>query len=704
MAAVGYAPTFATLGTKIGESEYANAVDVEIRALWDRVGGVVPRPIVLLAMGQSNINNTPAFAWSPPANLVEWNWDGTQAGVGTAFAALGGTTIGIAQARAARVAIANPDARVYLIRLARGSQAIEQWLAGAASSPPTTYDMWQIITNNVPPALVAAGATKVNEGFWWGGESDVNDPVGEEPAAGEYETDFGTFHERLKGEDWWDEQTPIALCTLTTSALADDLAQYDTFNEELERTVLAAPDTRRLISVNSLPAEFWDPSTSPSNVHMIGAGYYAGGLLADDTLKNGFGRDLVRAGDVDGGDPIFNTVRGSKIIRLANSYDLDDLAWEGRFLVSAPTNGPIAAGFWLIDNIYGAVVIGGGSPDSPRIMQIAARISGSTAAADLHVRSYDATSWTGWSRIMTAGAPLIAASYSNGTLPSASSASGQVAYVTNGDAGAPCLAVSNGSVWLRVPLDAVTASAFTALTDAATIAWNAQTIQRAQVTLGGNRTLGAPTNTKAGAVYTLIVKQDGTGGRTLAFNAVFKFPGGTVPHIPGAASDFIVLEFVSDGTNLYSLGAKEAFTTVMKTADQTKTSTTSLAADTALVMPMQASTKYAIRGRIFIDTVAAADFKWRHVGPASPTLVRVHRRSIIPGGTADQGIAVDTAYSAADLTLVGAGTDGGWIEFDAIIHNGANAGNFEVHWAQNTSDVGSTIVRAGSYLDYRIAG
>lgn len=89
------------------------------------------------------------------------------------------------------------------------------------------------------------------------------------------------------------------------------------------------------------------------------------------------------------------------------------------------------------------------------------------------------------------------------------------------------------------------------LTDAATISWNLQTQQTAKVTLGGNRTLGAPTNMVDGFTYILRVIQDGTGSRTLAYNAVFKWPGGAAPVLSTAAGAIDILTFVSDGTNMY---------------------------------------------------------------------------------------------------------------------------------------------------------
>jgi len=66
------------------------------------------------------------------------------------------------------------------------------------------------------------------------------------------------------------------------------------------------------------------------------------------------------------------------------------------------------------------------------------------------------------------------------------------------------------------------AAAFVAVTDQATIAWNAAIDGgTVEVTLGANRTFGAPTNLSDGASYVIAVIQDGTGGRTLAWNAIF---------------------------------------------------------------------------------------------------------------------------------------------------------------------------------------
>ena len=94
-------------------------------------------------------------------------------------------------------------------------------------------------------------------------------------------------------------------------------------------------------------------------------------------------------------------------------------------------------------------------------------------------------------------------------------------------------------------------SAANALSDVATVATDCSDGNVHTVTLAGNRTLGAPTNLKAGATYLWIITQDGTGSRTLAYNAVFKFPGGTAPELTTAAGSVDILSGVSDGTNVY---------------------------------------------------------------------------------------------------------------------------------------------------------
>ena len=63
------------------------------------------------------------------------------------------------------------------------------------------------------------------------------------------------------------------------------------------------------------------------------------------------------------------------------------------------------------------------------------------------------------------------------------------------------------------------------LTDGSTVAWDVIASPVAKVTLGGNRTIAAPSGTSpaAGQFVALTVIQDGTGSRTLTWNAVYEF-------------------------------------------------------------------------------------------------------------------------------------------------------------------------------------
>ncbi len=93
-----------------------------------------------------------------------------------------------------------------------------------------------------------------------------------------------------------------------------------------------------------------------------------------------------------------------------------------------------------------------------------------------------------------------------------------------------------------------TYSAKFTLSDAATIAldWNNSNVQ--YVVLGGNRTFTFA-NPKDGALYTLIIRQDGSGNRTLTWPATIAWGGGSAPTLTVTADKTDVIQFVYDGTN-----------------------------------------------------------------------------------------------------------------------------------------------------------
>jgi hypothetical protein len=100
------------------------------------------------------------------------------------------------------------------------------------------------------------------------------------------------------------------------------------------------------------------------------------------------------------------------------------------------------------------------------------------------------------------------------------------------------------------------------LTDGATITWDVIDSPVAKVTLGGNRTLSAPSGTTpfAGQFVSLLIIQDGTGGRTVTWNAVYEFAADTAPTLTATASLGDLFTFRYNGAKWLEVGRNLALT------------------------------------------------------------------------------------------------------------------------------------------------
>lgn len=114
---------------------------------------------------------------------------------------------------------------------------------------------------------------------------------------------------------------------------------------------------------------------------------------------------------------------------------------------------------------------------------------------------------------------------------------------------------TNSQIWTGAtpsvyvsPLRLYSSAAPVALTDAATIAVDLNAGFNFNVTLGGNRTLGNPTNAKVGQSGRIRVTQDGTGGRTLAYAANWKHVG-SVPTIATGAGAVNLFAYYVNGAS-----------------------------------------------------------------------------------------------------------------------------------------------------------
>ncbi len=83
------------------------------------------------------------------------------------------------------------------------------------------------------------------------------------------------------------------------------------------------------------------------------------------------------------------------------------------------------------------------------------------------------------------------------------------------------------------------------------IAWDAESNQVVKHTATENTTIAAPSNLVDGATYIFTFTQHASSAKTLSFNAVFKWPGGTAPTVSTGANAVDVLTFITDGTNMF---------------------------------------------------------------------------------------------------------------------------------------------------------
>ena len=98
------------------------------------------------------------------------------------------------------------------------------------------------------------------------------------------------------------------------------------------------------------------------------------------------------------------------------------------------------------------------------------------------------------------------------------------------------------------------------LTDASTISWNALTQPVAKVTLGANRTIGAASGGVAGQFVSLLVIQDGTGSRTVSWNAAYEFASDTAPTLTTTANLGDLFVFRYNGSKWLEVGRNLALT------------------------------------------------------------------------------------------------------------------------------------------------
>lgn len=117
---------------------------------------------------------------------------------------------------------------------------------------------------------------------------------------------------------------------------------------------------------------------------------------------------------------------------------------------------------------------------------------------------------------------------------------------------------------------------------------------------------------------------------------------------------------------------------------------------TGLTSPIAANQKQHIRCWIPITVGATGGFRLQIVVPAAGVTFEASytiQNTVAPGTT----LVEQQASAAVTNALANAGDH--WIEIDAHIENGANAGNVDIQMAQNTSDVLPLTISKGGFMD-----
>jgi hypothetical protein len=108
--------------------------------------------------------------------------------------------------------------------------------------------------------------------------------------------------------------------------------------------------------------------------------------------------------------------------------------------------------------------------------------------------------------------------------------------------------VAIGTTTARHALDVAGAMYSELVTTSSSVNWNAGNVQT--ITLSTSPTLTF-SNGQAGGIYKLILKQDGTGGRTVTWPATVMWTDAAVPTLSSGAHGVDIITFVYDGTTYF---------------------------------------------------------------------------------------------------------------------------------------------------------
>lgn len=158
---------------------------------------------------------------------------------------------------------------------------------------------------------------------------------------------------------------------------------------------------------------------------------------------------------------------------------------------------------------------------------------------------------------------------------------------------------------------------------------------------------------------------------------------------------FSVNEYLTSGdVNAYF----EQQQIVIKSADESVTSSTSVQDDNHLTMTLSANTNYWVEGHLITDGAVGGDFRLQFIVPSGTIRWLANGPLSSATGTVTD---VDRNYKVgATTTIMGTIASGtnSVVHIFGIIRTAGSGGTFKLQWAQGTSSGTATRVRANSML------
>ena len=138
---------------------------------------------------------------------------------------------------------------------------------------------------------------------------------------------------------------------------------------------------------------------------------------------------------------------------------------------------------------------------------------------------------------------------------------------------------------------------------------------------------------------------------------------------------------------------------VRKTANQSKTSDTTLANDADLKIALGTNQTWEVRGVLFVDSASdTPDVKFAFTIPAGASM-RIGFQGLLTTAVATS--TGDTKYNVrTDSTSAsfGIGSNPTFVTFAGTVRTAGTAGDFQLQWAQNTSDAAATTLNEDSNI------